>query len=275
MKLTISHRTVYRYDAPQKSVLQSQRLFPSVFDGQSVVEWSVKTENGIDGSDFRDGAGNQTRTVRVQGPVEEVVTVVEGILETTDQAGVLRGHREKVPPLAYVDSTRMTRADVALTELAEAAMAEAAADGPLAQAHAMSRAVTKAIVYTPKSTGSDTTAAEALASGKGVCQDQTHALISMARSQGIPARYVTGYLFAGGDPLAETMAQASHAWAEIYVEGLGWVGFDPANESCPDERYVRLCSGADALDAAPIRGISSGTGEQSLDVTVAVQAVQQ
>ena len=275
MKLTISHRTVYRYETPQKSVLQSQRLFPSVFDGQSVIEWTVTTEDGIEGAEFRDGAGNQTRTVRVVGPLQEVTTLVEGVLETTDLAGVLRGHREKVPPLAYVDSTRMTRPDVALTELAEAAMEKSAADGQLAQAHALSKAVTEAIVYTPASTGSETTAAEALANGKGVCQDQAHALIAMARSQGIPARYVTGYLFAGSDPMAQIMAEASHAWAELHIEGLGWVGFDPANESCPDERYVRLCSGVDAFDAAPIRGLSSGSGDESLDVSVAVQAVQQ
>ncbi len=69
--------------------------------------------------------------------------------------------------------------------------------------------------------------------------------------------------------------EAAHAWAEICVPGLGWVGFDPANRCCPDDRYIRLGSGLDAQDAAPIRGIARGRGPKILDVTVAVQAVQQ
>ena len=70
-------------------------------------------------------------------------------------------------------------------------------------------------------------------------------------------------------------AQASHAWAEIHVDGLGWVGFDAANNCCPDDRYVRLCSGFDAFDAAPIRGLAMGRGDEDLEVAVAVEAVQQ
>ena len=69
--------------------------------------------------------------------------------------------------------------------------------------------------------------------------------------------------------------EAAHAWAEVHVAGLGWVGFDPANRCCPDDRYIRLGSGLDAQDAAPIRGIARGVGAESLDVTVAVQALQQ
>ena len=99
-----------------------------------------------------------------------------------------------------------------------------------------------------------------------------HALIAMARGQGIPARYVSGYLL-NGDGGKEY--EAAHAWAELHVPGLGWVGFDPANECCPDGRYIRLGSGYDAADAAPIRGISRGTGGENLTVTVAVQSVQQ
>ena len=92
----------------------------------------------------------------------------------------------------------------------------------------------------------------------------------MARRADLPARYVSGYLMSGG-----TGAEAAHAWAEIWVQGLGWIGFDPANACCPDDRYIRLGSGLDAQDAAPIRGIARGPGAEILDVSVAVQAVQQ
>ena len=88
----------------------------------------------------------------------------------------------------------------------------------------------------------------------------------------LPARYVSGYLLADAEGEAH---EAAHAWAELFLDGLGWVGFDPANECCPDDRYVRLGSGLDAQEAAPIRGSARTMGEETLDVTVAVLATQQ
>ena len=108
--------------------------------------------------------------------------------------------------------------------------------------------------------------------GEGVCQDHTHALTAIARLRGLPARYVSGYLHSTIDGQAH---DAAHAWAEIHVEGLGWVGFDAANRCCPDERYVRLGSGLDAADAAPIRGVALGTGSEDMDVSVRVEEMAQ
>jgi transglutaminase-like putative cysteine protease len=79
-------------------------------------------------------------------------------------------------------------------------------------------------------------------------------------------------LQAGADGQAH---EAAHAWAELWLSGLGWVGFDPANRCCPDARYIRLGSGMDAPDAAPIRGIARGVSREAMDVTVAVTASQQ
>ena len=107
----------------------------------------------------------------------------------------------------------------------------------------------------------------ALAAGHGVCQDHAHALIAMARHRCIPARYVSGYLFADAEGESH---EASHAWAELWIAGLGWVGFDAANRCCPDARYIRLGSGYDAQDAAPIRGTARGPGTETMDVVVSV-----
>ena len=81
---------------------------------------------------------------------------------------------------------------------------------------------------------------------------------------------MTGYLFSG----TET-GEAAHAWAEIWIEGLGWVGFDPANRCCPDERHIRLACGRDAEGAAPVRGTVRGTAEESTQIAVAVAQAQQ
>lgn len=270
MRLTVRHTTTYRYAPPRRAVVQSHRLTPSVFEGQQTIWWNISVPGAWTGATFRDGAGDRIETVSMLGPVEEVLVEVTGEVETQDLAGVLRGHRETVPPTAYLRTTRATHPDTGLRELSAEALAGADGD-PLDRAHRLSRAVAEAIAYVPGETHAHTSAAEALSLGKGVCQDHAHALIGAAIAADMPARYVTGYLFVGDEPMGE----ASHAWAEIHVPELGWVGFDPANRCCPDARYIRLGSGHDAQLAAPIRGLAQGVGEERLDVSVDVAEAAQ
>lgn len=271
MILTVTHRTLYRYDAPVRGVVQSHRLTPAAFEGQQPRDWQVSVSGAVIGGGFRDGAGDWVQAHTVRGPVSEIEVLVEGVIETVDTAGVLRGHKEVVAPPVYLRKTAPTRPDGALRALAQKAVA--GAEDPLDQAHRLMAGVADAIAYRPGQTDAGTTAAEALALGAGVCQDHAHALIACACSLGLPARYVSGYLMVGeGDGPNE----AAHAWAEIWIEGLSaWVGFDAANRCCPNAQYIRLGSGFDAQDAAPIRGTARGTGEENLDVTVAIAAVQQ
>jgi hypothetical protein len=269
MRLKVDHVTRYSYSKPVRGVLQSHRLSPSQFDGQRVIEWDVSVSDGLKGGSFRDGAGDFIQGWSVNGPVSEIVVRVLGIVETTDLAGLLRGHKEKTSPLCYLQKTLPTRADVMLSDLAESVNMT---DGSLDAAHKLAAAVSEAITYTPGSTSSVTTAAEAMAQGQGVCQDHAHALIAAARYSGVPARYVSGYLHSTDDGV---MHEAAHAWAEIWVQDMGWIGFDAANRCCPDDRYIRLGSGLDAQDAAPIRGTARGVGEESLDVSLAILQSEQ
>ena len=271
MQLTVDHVTTYRYGQPVRGVAQSHRLTPSVHDGQKVLDWVVTVSDGQPGGSYRDGAGDRVQGWTVTGPVSEVTVTVRGTVETQDTSGVLRGYRETVPPGAYLRGTPSTALDPALRNLAEGVRAE----DRLSLAHALSAAVADAIAYRPGVTHAHTTAAESLALGEGVCQDHAHALIACARVHQMPGRYVSGYLFATEDGTAH---EAAHAWAELHVPGLGWVGFDPANHCCPDARYIRLGSGVDAQTAAPIRGIArglAGAAPEVLDVTLAVLAAQQ
>ena len=272
MRLRVRHETAYHFDPPMRGVVQSHRLTPSLFEGQQVIDWAVNVEGAARGSGFRDGAGDWIETVSLLGPVDSMTVLVSGEVETFDLAGVLRGHREAIPPMAYLRPTRATRADRALAELAADTVASLDAVGTLAKAHALAAAVAEAIAYTPGETEHGTTAAEALALGHGVCQDHAHALIACALSLDIPARYVTGYLFASEEA---GLHEASHVWAELHVQGLGWVGFDPSNRRCADERYIRIGSGADAVEAAPIRGVAQGAGQERLDVKVTVDQATQ
>ena len=272
MILNVEHITRYSFAEPVRGVIQSHRLVPARHEGQKVLSWNVDVPGAILGTPFRDPAGDLVRTISLRGAVEGLEIIVTGQVETQDTAGVLRGHRERVPPLAYLRHTTRTQPSRAIRDLTDTALARSHESSPLERAHLLAKAVSDTLPYQPGTTDAHTTAAEALEAGAGVCQDHAHLLIAMALLAGLPARYVTGYLLASDDGSPH---EASHAWAEIHIAALGWVGFDPANATCPDARYIRLGSGLDAQDAAPIRGLVLDGAEEHLDVTVQVGASQQ
>ena len=152
------------------------------------------------GARFTDGAGDLVTTMSVQGPVERIEVVVEGTVETTDTAGVLRGHRETISPRVYLQPTARDPAEPA-ADRARAARRSAAprrrrSTGRTGcRRRSPTRSPTSRAPPTPA-----TTAAEALELGRGVCQDMAHALIALAHCAGLPARYVTGYLLTGEEP---------------------------------------------------------------------------
>ena len=133
--------------------------------------------------------------------------------------------------------------------------------------HGLMTLVADTVAYDTSHTGPTTTAEEALALGHGVCQDHAHVFLSAARLLGFPARYSSGYMMM----LDRVDQDAGHAWAEAWVSGLGWVGFDAANRVCPDERYIQVATGLDYREAGPLTGVMYGGGRDSLSVTVQVQ----
>lgn len=272
MRLSIEHRTHYRYDSPAHHAVQSLKLTPAQFDGQKVLNWSITAEGCIIGSEFTDGNGDVVSTLTALGPVNAIEVIVQGEVETTDMSGFLRGHKERAFPVVFLRSTPMTKSSAAIRKLADKVARKTEKAPVLERAHALAAAVADAIEYVPGSTHVHTTAADALADGRGVCQDHAHVLISAARHLGIPARYVSGYLFADQAGAAH---EASHAWAELHLPELGWLGFDPANRCCPTDYYVRLGSGLDGQIAAPIRGVHTGGANENLDVSVIVAQSQQ
>jgi transglutaminase-like putative cysteine protease len=277
MRLSVSHRTTYCYDRPARFVTQSHRMTPAPSQSQQVVSWSISADGAAFGARCVDGAGDVIVTMSHQGPVEEITIAVEGVVETRDTAGVLRGHAETISPLVYLRETASTMSSRFVSAARDQALAGAADAPALERAHRLAAAAADAIAYVPGSTHAHTTASEALEQGEGVCQDHAHAVIALAHAAGLPARYVAGYLYATEGMITDEGRgrEASHAWAEIFVDGLGWVGFDASNRCCPDERYIRLGSGRDAREAAPIRGISGGLGAELMDVKVVVSQTQQ
>jgi transglutaminase-like putative cysteine protease len=269
MLISIRHVTRYTYAEPVAYTIQSLRLTPLSFTGQRVVDWRVDARDFGPPLQFRDGFGNIVLVCTRNAPHQEVVIEALGTVETEDCSGVVAGLAEGTPCRVFLRQTPQTRPDDAIVELA------AAIDGKdtLDRLHALAGAVRDRVAYEPGMTDTHTGAAEALADGKGVCQDHAHIFIAAARTLGVPARYVTGYLML--EDLAR--ANAHHAWAEAWADGLGWVGFDVTNRICPTDRYVRLACGLDAAYAAPVTGSRRGgvTEQLSVAVDVAVQSAQQ
>ncbi len=259
MRLSIRHTTTYAYDPPVERVALRLKLYPSQFEGQQANDWSISV-NGARVPALLTGAfGDRESIWCATSPQEQVEVIAEGVVDTVDASGFVKGLREAARPGVFLRETPLTRPDDAIRALAGGAKGDSA----LNRMHALCGAVRDAMDYRPGATDPATPASVALKARAGVCQDHAHVFVSAARAMGTPARYVVGYLLALDTNLTET-----HAWAEAYVDGFGWIGFDPANRLCPTDRYVRLCSGLDAADAAPIRGAVSGQGAENLKASV-------
>lgn len=264
MRLTVRHVTRYAYEPAAQRVALRLKLYPPRFDAQTVREWRVTVNGDAVAPMFVNGLGDGEASWSTRTPIDLIEIVAEGEVETMDRAGVSRGLAEQARPGVFLRATPLTGADDAILALAETAFVERG----VAALHKLCEAVRDRIAYTPGATSAATSAADALALGHGVCQDHAHVFIAAARAMGVPARYVTGYLTPDYDGQHQT-----HGWAEAFVPDLGWVGFDAANRQCPTEAYIRLCSGLDAADAAPVRGcVSLGAGE---GLSVAVEVAQQ
>jgi transglutaminase-like putative cysteine protease len=265
MLLKIKHRSHYRFDRPVPYGLQRLRLIPKENAAQSVVRWDMAIEGGKVEAAYTDLHNNQVWLVSIDADSQEIAVTSDGEVRTTDTAGVLGRHGGHVPLWYFQRPTALTKASPEIQALARSV--DGADRDPLAMLHRLSAGVLKAVHYDIGHTDSATTAEAALNAGHGVCQDHAQIFISAARLLGFPARYVSGYLL-----LTDQIDQeASHAWAEAHIDGLGWVGFDISNGISPDTRYVRIATGADFIEAAPVSGMSYGGGDHSVVVSLSIQ----
>lgn len=265
MRIRVAHTTRYAYDTPARSILQALRLTPQSHEGQHVAFWRIEADADVRLRPEHDMFGNIVHMLQAERPGLELGVRVEGEIETSDTAGVVRGAVERLPARLYLRETDLTRPDVEIKTFARDACGPAGQD-PVAQLHALMTAIHSEIAFDTDATHAATTAAEALHLRRGVCQDMAHLFISGARSLGLPARYVSGHL-------ARTDVDhqdAAHAWAEAYVPDLGWVACDAANGICATEAYVRVAVGLDYLGAAPVRGAVYGGGRERMSVNLSV-----
>jgi len=270
MRLSIRHTTRYSFTEPVRHGLQRLRLTPKETQGQRIIGWSMEYEGAREELSYDDQNHNHVTLVSVLEGAQEVVVTSGGTVETEDRAGVIGHHAGHLPLWAFLGHTPLTKPGPRLRQLLAAVDR---GDGPLPTLHNLSTMIRERVPYVVGYTNVDTTAEDACALGVGVCQDHAQIFIAAARVLEIPARYVSGYLMMN-DRIEQ---EATHAWAEAWVQGLGWVGFDISNGISPDPRYVRVATGRDYRDAAPVTGISFGavTEQLSVELAVAQQSAEQ
>ena len=268
MELTIRHATTYDWDGPVPLALQQVRLRPRSSAIQLVEDWRLDAEGGTVEATYRDENGNDVALISVPPGATSLRLEARGRVRTLREDGVFGRHRGPAPLWLYQRETTATAPGDGLRALA--AEAEAEGEG-VDRLHALARLIAARVEYGGGSTDVGTSAEAALAGARGVCQDHAQIFVACARLLGHPARYVSGYL-AMDDRVAQ---DATHAWADAHVEGLGWVGFDPSNGISPDGRYARMASGPDYAACAPVRGLRLGTATEALDVSVSVAVAGQ
>ena len=265
MRLSIEHTTHYRFGQPAHHSIQYLRLTPRADSSQSVIAWTVTTPGKL--KRWIDGFGNVAHVSVQNGVHDELPVTVRGDVETIDTCGMLPAD-DGLPPLMFLRATPYTEVTPAVAEFAKPFRERAEDEGTIAALHALMLAVHTTVAYRPGYTDVQTSASEALEQASGVCQDHAHLFIACCRVIGVPARYVSGYLYTETE---EHQSLGSHAWAEAHIDDkIGWVSFDPTNSRSATDAYVRLAVAFDYGGASPIRGVRKGGGVEEMSVKVSV-----
>jgi len=267
MRLQIRHHTSYVYEHPVPYGLQQARLTPRSSQTQLVQQWSTTVVGGHVEVEFSDHHLNLVSLLGITEGTSRIELISEGSILTSNTNGVDPSHVGFAPLWLYRRSTPLTKAGTGIHALVESVKSTNLQNDQVAQMHELARSVSETVRYEVGTSHAESTAEEVLTSGHGVCQDHAHVFVSAARQLDRPARYVSGYLM-----MDEHIEQsATHAWAEVWIDDLGWVGFDPSNGISPDEKYVRIAVGLDYDEAAPIAGLRYGGGAEEMSVQVQVQ----
>ncbi len=246
----------YRYSGPVTSLRQRLVVIPPLeHGGQRLVFHRLSTEPGASSAEWStDRFGNSIACVRIGAVPESIRFEVDVVIEREPGLITARLPSDALRDRIYLDPTTLTQPDDALASAARVASSGSASHVQIAER--LCRIVHEALAYRKGATSVTTPAADALATGAGVCQDHAHVMIAMCRTLGVPARYVSGHMLGEGQ---------THAWVEVLVadpddpDAAVALPFDPCHFQKPDLRYVTVAVGRDYADVAPASGTYSGS----------------
>lgn len=278
MRIAITHTLSIAPPAGTGNLVFQLLLTPSDGPGQRVERWEIEMDGLENAARFRDGFGNLMHFGNRLRPGGAITISASGIVETIDTNGVLGTPAGEPVPALYRRSTTLTRVPVTLygkframkgnrIELLHGLMARIGEvlgeEAPQSQSQSQGQSQGEGQSQSQSQSGEGQAGTEPPRSGRARADAAllAHGFIGAARALDIPARYVSGYLLDEEFP-------SPHAWAEAYVPGLGWVGFDPLLQLCPTEQHVRLSAGLDALSTTPFRAVPAGEGARTHEVSV-------
>lgn len=268
MILTIRHETRYTYSLPLAYTIQQLHLTPRREPQQHALSWQIATPGQCHA--FADAYGNLSHMLTISGRHQSLDLVAHGVVETIYPYQGRLNLQDHLSPLLFTLPTRLTQADEAVEALAASSLPERNKPANTAQLLRLAEQIVGKVAYESGATVVTTTAGDALALGRGVCQDHAHLYLACCHAWGIPARYVSGYI----DPGATGHA-ASHAWIDAWTEDsdfTGWVSIDVTHARLMTDAYCRLAIGRDYESAAPVRGMRQGGGDETLQVDVQIAA---
>ena len=279
-RFAVEHVSDFQYGETAQGSLVVLRLRPREDSGQALHAFALDVDPAAAPIAFADAFGNGCYLFNIHRAHRHTLVRSRSEVTTVDPAPLpkhlepdaweaLQEAASPVDNWEFLGPSRFARPSPALAAFTEAKAIRRGSD-PLASLLELATELHRAFHYEPASTSVDSPIEDILETGRGVCQDYTHVMITIARSWGIPSRYVSGYLHLEGKPGEQTPAGTSHAWAEFLLPELGWIGFDPTNDTLADHRHVRIAVGRDYADAAPTRGVVVGGGDSRLDVRVTV-----
>ena len=277
-RYAIRHELEFRYNAPVHGSVMTVCLCPVRDRRQHLAGFSIETDPGGGVFEFRGPFGNRGhffdrpgshRVLRIVARSNVELSPVEplpGSLGSRSWETLASTIRTPELWLMLQPST-FARPHLPALERFMSAHGVEREEDVLASIRSLLAALYEAFEFSPGSTAADSPIDLVLETGRGVCQDYAHVMISILRRWGIPARYVSGYLGPAGDL---TSTNESHAWVECWLPGMGWSGFDPANNCDCDERHVRTAVGRDYADVPPVRGVFRGSADSTLTTRVEV-----
>jgi transglutaminase-like putative cysteine protease len=278
---SIRHLTRFRYKKPVSESIMEVRMHPRSDSNQHCLSFSLSVSPRCRVFSYRDHYGNNVQHFDIPGEHDQLVIVAESLVEqqiemdvpaflSPDAWGALDALvAEGDYGEMLLDST-FAQSSPALLELAKK-LNVVRRDDPLMVVHELNKSIYEYFEYVPSSTRVDSPIEEAIASHQGVCQDFAHTMIALLRHIGIPARYVSGYLYRGREDHDRSTPDASHAWVEVLLPHLNWVGMDPTNDLIAYNRHIRTAVGRDYADVPPTHGIFRGKAESELYVAVHVE----
>jgi transglutaminase-like putative cysteine protease len=260
MRLKIEHITTFTYDQLISEAYTEMRLKPLDADGQRCLSFSLITEPQDAVLRYTDHFGNDVHHFDVIQSHQKMVVAATSEVITPDQYVTASSFLSPLDEFNYLSPTAYAPHS---PELIGFSGGRRSAD-PLQTALAIMHALHETLIYEKGATDVKTTADQALSLGRGVCQDFSHIMLAACRTQGLPARYVSGYLHNNGH------TAASHAWVDVLIPGRGWISLDPTHNREQTGQYVRVAVGRDYADVPPTRGIFKGNAREKMDVKVSV-----